>query len=105
MDLFSGLKNCVNLDIYILEIESRMQRIDSLLRVCDSLQYKDGALLYSKLADGIHDLRVLVTKMQIVVEDEKKKLEQYRVLTFFFLVLSYLPLIPLRFNYCELAQT
>ena len=70
-----------NLSIYVNSVEKLIVRIEKSLKIQNSLAYnKDSCKeLYVNLIDNIHELKVLVTKIQIILEDEKKKLNQFKV--------------------------
>jgi len=66
-------------DIF-LQFEERINRINRLFILKEAVFCKDGAIMYSDIAEQIHLLQVLVTKMKVILEHEKKNFARAQVI-------------------------
>ena len=71
------------LDDFQSKFEKRLNRIEQEMKIKNCLSSCENAMLYSSLHDDIHNLRVMLTKMKIVIENMQKDLETFKVSIYF----------------------
>ena len=78
----SGSDKLGVLNIYASQFEERVNRIERLFKLEGGVGCKNGVVTYSAISEQIHQLKVIVTQMQIILEDEKRNSKQFQVIYF-----------------------
>lgn len=66
---------------YTTSVEKLIVRIERSIKIQNCFEYdkETSRTIYINVSDTLHDLKVLIASMEIILEDEKKKLKQSQV--------------------------